>query len=133
MKPAQQQVCNTPFPTPKASIPIVSDDEDSDEDDSDDESMTSNNCHINDSIPTQYNLWMRATHVINSLILEETPNVTSKTAEPVHQGWFNIAAKLLQMNEMGTPFDMFAGAIIDEETDKAMEYCDLITNKKYRA
>eukprot|EP00957_Ditylum_brightwellii_P090617 6901388-Ditylum_brightwellii.AAC.1 len=40
--------------------------------------MTGNNHHIDDPIPPQYNLRMRATNVINSEILEETPNVTSK-------------------------------------------------------
>eukprot|EP00957_Ditylum_brightwellii_P145905 11110662-Ditylum_brightwellii.AAC.1 len=67
-------------------MPIVSDDEYSDEEDSDDESVTGNNHHINDPTPPQYNLQMHATNVINSLILEETPNVTRKTTEPVHQG-----------------------------------------------
>eukprot|EP00957_Ditylum_brightwellii_P001583 124003-Ditylum_brightwellii.AAC.1 len=67
-------------------MPIVSDDEYSDEEDSDDESVTGNNHHIVDPTPPQYNLRMRATNVTDSLILEETPNVTSKTTEPVHQG-----------------------------------------------
>ena len=32
IRPAQQQLCNTPLPKPQSSIPIVSDDEDSDSD-----------------------------------------------------------------------------------------------------
>eukprot|EP00957_Ditylum_brightwellii_P125887 9596136-Ditylum_brightwellii.AAC.1 len=51
IKPAHQQLCNTPFPKPKPSISIVSDDEYSDEEDSDDESMTGNNRHIDEPIP----------------------------------------------------------------------------------
>eukprot|EP00957_Ditylum_brightwellii_P103055 7853474-Ditylum_brightwellii.AAC.1 len=76
---------------------------------------------------------------MSSLIIHhhhETPNVTSNTTEPVHQRRFSIATKLLQMkemykSEMYTPFSMFAGAIVDEETGKAMEYRDLINSDKY--
>eukprot|EP00957_Ditylum_brightwellii_P172037 13097289-Ditylum_brightwellii.AAC.1 len=133
IKPTQPQVFNTPLPPTKLSIPIVSDDEYSDGEDSDDESVTGNNHHIDDPTPPRYNLRICATNVINSLILEETPDATSKITEPVHQGRFSIAAKLLQVNEMCTPFNMFAGAVIDEETGKAMEYCDLINSEKYHA
>eukprot|EP00957_Ditylum_brightwellii_P205938 15346074-Ditylum_brightwellii.AAC.1 len=34
---------------------------------------------------------------------------------------------------MYTPFNMFTGAVVDEETGKAMEYRNLINSEKYRA
>eukprot|EP00957_Ditylum_brightwellii_P102614 7821112-Ditylum_brightwellii.AAC.1 len=120
IKPAQQQLCNTPLLKPKSSIPKVSDDEYSDAEDSDDESIIGNNSHIDAPIPAQYNLRMRATNIIKLLIVEESPNVTNKTTEPVHQGQFSLAVKYLQLNKMCTPFNMFASAVIDEETGKAM-------------
>eukprot|EP00957_Ditylum_brightwellii_P195065 14862475-Ditylum_brightwellii.AAC.1 len=76
--------------------------------------------HIDAPIPPRYNLQMRATNLINLLILKEIPNVTSKATEPVHQGRFGLAAKFLRMNKMCTQYNIFAGAVIDEEMGKAM-------------
>eukprot|EP00957_Ditylum_brightwellii_P102745 7830150-Ditylum_brightwellii.AAC.1 len=95
-----------------------------------DESITSkenNNYEVDKPPPPRYNLCMHANDSINSIIFEETPNVQQTTTDPVHQGRYSIAAKMLQIKEaykskMYSPIGMFAGVVVDDETGKALKY-----------
>eukprot|EP00957_Ditylum_brightwellii_P056855 4310296-Ditylum_brightwellii.AAC.1 len=117
-------------------IPYVTDDEYSD----DDESVNGkdNNNYIVDKPPTpRYNLRMRANESINSIIFKETPNVQQSKHDPVHQGRYSIAMKMMQIKEtykfdMYSPIGMFAGAVVDDDMGKTLEYQDLIHHEKYR-
>eukprot|EP00957_Ditylum_brightwellii_P112989 8615853-Ditylum_brightwellii.AAC.1 len=81
--------------------------------------------------PRRYNLQERATHIINSVIIEETPNVTSTTLPPKHIGQYTEAMKHLIRTEH-SPNGMFAGAVIDPDTGKMLKYRDLTKHKKYK-
>eukprot|EP00957_Ditylum_brightwellii_P074250 5641877-Ditylum_brightwellii.AAC.1 len=75
--------------------------------------------------PWQYNLRERATHIINLVIIEETPNVTSTTLPPKHIVKYTEALKHLLSTEafkmvLHSPNGMFAGAIINPETEKML-------------
>eukprot|EP00957_Ditylum_brightwellii_P003461 262151-Ditylum_brightwellii.AAC.1 len=69
-------------------------------------------------IPTQrtqrYNLRERAMHIINSVILEESPNVKSSATTPKRIGKYTEAIKHLLVteafeSELYNPTSMFAG------------------------
>jgi hypothetical protein len=84
-----------------------------------------------------YNLRNRAVNIINSVIFEETPNVTSTNTPPKHIGKYTEALKSIVLNEafkaeMYAPKGLFAGAVVDPDTGKQMEYRDLIKHDKYR-
>eukprot|EP00957_Ditylum_brightwellii_P182957 13935692-Ditylum_brightwellii.AAC.2 len=89
--------------------------------------------------PTQkYNLREHATHIINSVILEESPNVKSSTTTPQHIGKYTEALKYLLVteafkSELYSPTSMFAGAMIDPETGWKLEYIDFIKKEEYKA
>eukprot|EP00957_Ditylum_brightwellii_P183661 13989633-Ditylum_brightwellii.AAC.1 len=79
----------------------------------------------------RYNLWERATHIINSVIIEETPNVTSSKLPPKHIGQYSEAIQHLLHTEHASD-QIFAGAVIDPDTGKMLEYRDLIRHEKYK-
>jgi hypothetical protein len=85
---------------------------------------------------TKYNLRNRKVNIINSAIIDESPNVQSSLHEPKHIGKYGEALKFLISNEannsaLHSPTGLFAGAIVDPETGKQLEYRDLIKNAKY--
>eukprot|EP00957_Ditylum_brightwellii_P079754 6063986-Ditylum_brightwellii.AAC.1 len=65
----------------------------------------------------QYNLRETATHIINLVIIEETPNVISTTLPPKHIGKYTEAMKHLLITEH-SPNGIFAGAVINPDTGK---------------
>lgn len=84
-----------------------------------------------------YNLRNRSQATAHGVIFEESPNVRTTEIEPVHNGKFSLAAKVLRVrkaykSEMYCPVGMFAGAVLDPDTGKSLEYRDLIKVEKYR-
>eukprot|EP00957_Ditylum_brightwellii_P123553 9420234-Ditylum_brightwellii.AAC.1 len=43
-----------------------------------------------------------------------------------------MQTKEVYKSEMHSPIGMFAGAVVDDDTGKALEYQDLIDHEKYR-
>eukprot|EP00957_Ditylum_brightwellii_P203155 15333453-Ditylum_brightwellii.AAC.1 len=86
----------------------------------------------------RYNLRECAMYIINSLILEESPNIKSSTTTPHYIGRYTAALKHLMVTEafnleLYSPTIMFADAVIDPETRQKLEYRDLIKKEKYKA
>eukprot|EP00957_Ditylum_brightwellii_P197784 15067493-Ditylum_brightwellii.AAC.1 len=107
------------------------------EDDEIDQPTPMEDCVQPTLAPRQCNLRERATHIINLVIIEETPNVTSTTSPPKHIGKYTEAMKHLLITgtfktELHLPNGMFAGAVINPDTGKMLEYRDLIKHKKYK-
>eukprot|EP00957_Ditylum_brightwellii_P089262 6797053-Ditylum_brightwellii.AAC.1 len=85
----------------------------------------------------RYNLRDCTTHIINSVILEESPNVKSATMTPQHIGKYTAALKYVVVtegfkSELYSPTSIFAGAVIDPDTGQKLEYRDLIKQEKYK-
>eukprot|EP00957_Ditylum_brightwellii_P036317 2750528-Ditylum_brightwellii.AAC.1 len=88
--------------------------------------------------PQKYNLREQAVHIINLVIFEESPNVTSVARSPKHINKYTTALKHIILNEkfnseMYTPKGMFVGAITAPETGKQLEYGHLVKDKRYMA
>eukprot|EP00957_Ditylum_brightwellii_P013416 1013179-Ditylum_brightwellii.AAC.1 len=119
------QAPQSPAKAPTApEIPYVTNDELSDND----ESVTgkdNNNCKVDKPPPPRYNLRMCANDSINSIIFEETPNVQQTTTDLVHQRRYSIAARCCKLKRS-------TRVVVDDETDKLLEYQDLIHHEKYR-
>eukprot|EP00957_Ditylum_brightwellii_P207236 15352093-Ditylum_brightwellii.AAC.1 len=86
--------------------------------------------------PRHYNLREKATHIINSVIFEESPNVQNAVGTPKHIAKYTTALKHLLVTEaykaeMHAPTGMFAGSIIDPETSHQLQYKDSIQQDKY--
>lgn len=72
-----------------------------------------------------YQLRNRAVNIINSTIIEETPNVKGTTHDPKHVGKYTEAIQFIAINEafkreLYSPTGLFAGAIIDPDTGKQL-------------
>lgn len=96
-------------------------DDKSDSDDEDEE--------LDDPVRPQYNLRHRLQAVVQNVLYEESPNVIDAKSPCRHQGRFQQAVEVLRVqeafkSEMYTPIGMFAGAVIDPDTGKALEYRD---------
>ena len=86
----------------------------------------------------KYNLRSRAANIINSVIIEETKNVTSTNSNPVHHAGFGQSAKhlLLEESKQQHAYSSEGGhinAILDETTGKTLEYKQLRQMKKYKS
>eukprot|EP00957_Ditylum_brightwellii_P193239 14713758-Ditylum_brightwellii.AAC.1 len=87
--------------------------------------------------PRRYNLREKATHIINFVILEESPNVQNALGKPKHIGKYTEALRHMLVTEahkedMHVPTGMFIGSIIDPETGCQLQYEYLIQQKKCR-
>eukprot|EP00957_Ditylum_brightwellii_P132800 10126056-Ditylum_brightwellii.AAC.1 len=88
--------------------------------------------------PEPYNFRDRAVHIINTVIFEESPNITSAARPPKHINKYTKALKHLVLTEafeceMYTQTGMFVSTITDPETGKQLEYCDLVSDARYKA
>lgn len=84
-----------------------------------------------------YNLRSRAANIINSVIIEETRNVKTTTAHPVHHAGYGHAAQHLLLEEAKKQHTYSSegesvNAILDETTGKTLEYRQLRKMKKYK-
>eukprot|EP00957_Ditylum_brightwellii_P139791 10652277-Ditylum_brightwellii.AAC.1 len=134
-QPAQSTQSPAKEPTPP-DIPYVTDDKYL----NDGESVNgkgNNNYIVDKPPPPRYNLCMCANDSINSIIFKKTPNVQQTAHDPVHQGRYSIATMMMQIkgtykSKMYSPIGMLAGALVGDDTGKALEYQDSIHHEKYR-
>eukprot|EP00957_Ditylum_brightwellii_P039026 2949643-Ditylum_brightwellii.AAC.3 len=88
--------------------------------------------------PRKYTLCKRAVNIMNSVICEESPNVTSISSPPKHINKYSSTLKHIVVqesfkHEMYTPKGMIIGAITDPKTGKQLEYQDLVQDTHYKA
>eukprot|EP00957_Ditylum_brightwellii_P092971 7079033-Ditylum_brightwellii.AAC.1 len=85
----------------------------------------------------KHNLQEQAVHIINSVIFEQSPDVTSIAQSPKHINKYtdtlkHIIIKEAFKSEIYMPKGMFVGTITDPETGKQLEYRYLVRDERYK-